>query len=70
MGQTEESAKIAHLALETWAGLRLRPIEVIGETPKRYRVRLLEDTTLPSGRYRLAGEVVLVPKQAVRFEAR
>lgn len=37
----------AYLCLNTWAGLREYPVEIIKETPKRYRVRLLGKTPLP-----------------------
>ncbi len=58
---------MATLEIDGWAGRTSHPIEVIGETPTRYRVRLIEDTRLP-GRYRQGakGDVVLVPKYAVR----
>ena len=45
-----------------WAGRTQTPVMVIGETPKRYRVRWLQ------GSYRrAAGDVTLVPKYAVTF---
>lgn len=56
------------LLLDGWAGRRAYPVDVIGETPKRYRVRLLEDMPLPGRNQRgAAGDVRLVPKHAVRF---
>lgn len=55
----------AFLALDGWAGRHLVPIRVVGETPKRYRVELLEDANLPSRRFAKAGDTVLVPKYAV-----
>lgn len=58
------------LVLDTYAGRMRHPVEVIGETPKRYRVRILESggVMLPGRRYMLCGEEVLVPKYAVRFD--
>jgi len=58
---------MATLELDGWAGRTHWPVEVVGETPTRYRVRLLQDTRLP-GRWREghAGDVVLVPKYAIR----
>ncbi|NLE94386.1 MAG: hypothetical protein GX600_01705 [Dehalococcoidia bacterium] len=55
------------LEIDGWAGRTSAPVEVVGETPKRYRVRLLQDTRLP-GRYRRGakGDVVLVPRYAVK----
>lgn len=54
------------LELDGWMGRTSHPVEVIGETPTRYRVRLLEDTRLPGRRRGAKGDVVLVPKHAVR----
>ncbi len=57
----------AVLALDSWAGRTEHPVEIVGETPKRYRVRILEDwLILPSKRVAERGDVVLVPKYAVR----
>jgi hypothetical protein len=55
------------IALDTWAGRRYYPVEIVGETPKRVRVRILatDGVMLPGGRYARCGEVVLVPKHAV-----
>lgn len=47
---------------QSWAGYTETPVEVIGETPKRYRCRWLE---LSLGRGK--GSVHLVPKRAVKF---
>ena len=58
----------AVLALDSWAGRTEHPVEIVGETPKRYRVRILEDWLgLPSRRVASRGDVVLVPKYAVRI---
>lgn len=55
-----------YLCMDGWAGFHKEPVEIVGETPKRYRVRLLADCRLP-GRLRFGkkGDVVLVPKYAV-----
>jgi hypothetical protein len=55
------------IALDTWAGRRYYAVEVVGETPKKARVRILvpDGVMLPGGRYARYGEVVLVPKYAV-----
>ncbi|RPJ40084.1 MAG: hypothetical protein EHM35_00310 [Planctomycetaceae bacterium] len=55
----------AVLLLDGWAGRSRIPVEVVGETPKRYRVKLLADARLPGGRQFQAGAVVLVPKHAI-----
>lgn len=57
----------AQLGLSGWHGLTWHPVTVIGETPTKYRIRLEEAVRLPGGREKAAQEVVLVPKQAVRF---
>ena len=51
-----------------WAGIRELKAEVIGETPMRYRVKLLETGRWP-GRMRFVevGSIKLVPKHAVRI---
>lgn len=58
----------AYLALDGWAGITCHPVKIIGDTPKKYRVVLGEDTRLPGGRERKKGDTVLVPKDAVRFK--
>ena len=53
-----------------WAGRRRSRVEIIGETPKRYRIRAITRTKL-AGRDRWLenGDVALVPKWAVDLEA-
>jgi len=55
------------IATQGWEGLNYIPVEVVGETPKKVRVKLLRDCRLP-GRNRSGkkGQVVLVPKTALR----
>jgi hypothetical protein len=55
-----------HLRLNSWAGRECIPVEIVGETPKRYRVKLLEAARLPGNRQHAAGDVVLVPRYAVQ----
>ena len=64
-GQRRQAAQ-ATLCLNSLAGRVERPVEVLKETPKRYKVKLLEDALLPSGQKR-AGDEVYVPKYAVRL---
>jgi len=56
------------LLLEGWAGRTETPVEVVGQTEKKYRIRAITETRL-AGRYRwlAAGETTLVPKHAVRI---
>jgi hypothetical protein len=54
------------LCITGWWGDHKEPVELIGETPKRYRVRLLADCRLPGrNRQGKVGDVVLVPRYAV-----
>lgn len=62
-----EEGRPATFGLVGWYGSVNIPIRVLGETPKRYRVRLLADARLPGGRDRRAGDVVLLPKWIVYF---
>jgi len=53
------------VCVETWAGRREYPVEIVGETPRRYRIRAQGEMLLPRRRL-CAGDVALVPKSAVR----
>lgn len=53
------------VALDNWAGRRLCPCEIVGQTQTRFKVRLKADALLPGGRHTKAGETVVVPKYAV-----
>lgn len=59
--------KFGHIVTEGWAGISKIPVEVLSETRKKYRVKLLTDCPLP-GRNRSgkAGQVILVPKDVFR----
>ena len=54
------------IVTDSWAGRRCYAVEIVGETPKRYRVKVLQDTWLPGNRRLPEGSVTLVPKTAVR----
>lgn len=56
----------ARLCLDGWAGRQEVRCEIVGETPQRYRIRLLEPARLPGNRNYQIGDVVLVPKYAVK----
>ena len=55
------------IVLDTWAGRRYYAVEVVGETPKKARVRVLAPggVMLPGRRYVPCGEEALVPRHAV-----
>lgn len=57
--------RAGRVCLDGWAGRSSVPVEVIGETAKRYSVRFLEATTLPHLRDARVGDVKLVPKYSV-----
>lgn len=60
--------KRGHLVLDGWGGISYQLVEVIGETPKRFRCVALTTTRLAGRRgYVLTGETFLVPKRAVIF---
>lgn len=61
------SAVIKSLVLDTWAGRRYYAVEIVGETPKKARIRILTPggVMLPGRRYVNCGETVLVPKHAI-----
>lgn len=55
------------LVLDGWQGITRTQVEVVGETPTRYRIRAIELTRLAGRRRWLPpGGVALVPKHAVR----
>lgn len=56
------------ITLDTWAGRRYYAVEVVGETPKKARIRVLTPggVMLPGRRHVQCGEVALVPKHAVK----
>lgn len=51
-----------YILIDSWAGRHAVSATLIGETPKRYRIRLEEDARLPGGRNMKAGDVTLIPK--------
>lgn len=61
------SATAKCIVLDGWAGRRYSAVEVIGETPKKARIRILTPggVMLPNRRYVQCGEIALVPKHAI-----
>ena len=58
----------AYLCFNDYAGFRMAPVLVVGETPQRLRIEAVRDMRLAGRNRRLpAGETALVPKGAVRF---
>src|SRR5271166_570107 len=57
----------AKICVNNWAGRRELPCEVLRETETRYVCRMLSEGLLPRGRVD-AGDIVEVPKYAVRIE--
>jgi hypothetical protein len=56
----------AKLCINGYAGRREIPVLVVGETRTKYRVQLTQETHLPGARVGQAGDVVLVPKYAIK----
>lgn len=63
--------KPALLCLDGWAGRSETPVEVVGETPKRYRIAIPPGSqpVRLGGRHRWLriGETALVPKTAIKW---
>jgi hypothetical protein len=55
------------IVVDGWSGIRKIKCIVIGETKRRYKVKLLESAKLPSNKIGREGDEILVPKHAVRF---
>jgi hypothetical protein len=69
--QTKFTERPAKIHLDGWAGHRKQAVIVVGETPKRYRVRPAGDTPVQvAGRRRWlhSNQTTLVPKDAVTFD--
>jgi len=58
---------VVELGLQGWGGMIWTRVELVGETPKKYRIRAIRRTKL-GGRCRWlnAGEITLVPKHSIR----
>jgi hypothetical protein len=63
--QTDELGR-GMLRLDSWAGRREIPCEIVKETPHRFLVRLGDDCLLPDGRQAKEGQELYVPKHAVQ----
>lgn len=58
----------AEVHFQSYAGRHKRACWVVGETPKRYRIRVDEPVALPPGfTLLLPGYTKLVPKRAITF---
>lgn len=60
--------KMAYICLEGRGGRIKHPCRVIGETPKKYRVEILEIVILPGNRKKQVGDITLIPKYAIKFD--
>lgn len=58
--------RTALLILHGWGGRLDQKVEIVGETPRRYRIRAITRTRL-AGKYRYIepGQTALVPRGAV-----
>jgi hypothetical protein len=66
LARQEEETMTGVVCLQSWAGYSEHPVEIIGETRTKYRVRALESFKLP-GRWIHKDGVDLVPKPAVKI---
>jgi hypothetical protein len=57
----------AKICVDSWAGRLEEDCEIIGETRTKYVCRMLRDGRLPRRNVK-AGDIVKVPKRAVRIE--
>jgi len=55
----------AVLSLESWAGTLRKRVEIIGETPRRYRIRVVDGYRVRGRRSFSPGDVTLVPRWAI-----
>lgn len=55
-----------YLLLNSWAGQKRVPVEKLGVSRTKYRVKLLCECRLPNQRWYKAGDTAWVPKTAVR----
>ena len=64
-----DSRRYAWVAFDGWSGRWRVRVEVIGETPKCYRVRTIEPTKWAGrNRWLEGGTQTLVPKAAVKLD--
>jgi hypothetical protein len=54
------------LCLQGWHGFSRQRVEIVGETPKKWRIRAIERTRLAGPRWLEPHAVTTVPKHAVR----
>lgn len=60
--------RFAYIFLQGWGGATKQKVELVGETPKKYRIRALELTKLAGrARWIAPGQEALVPKTAVEL---
>jgi len=64
--ENKMDSKLGLLHLESWAGTTKDPVEILKETPKRYKIRFLGETCF-QGKF-TNGKEYYVPKYAVSKE--
>ncbi len=65
--EAEEAVRRGLLMLDGYAGRTEQEVEIVGETPKRTRIRAITPTRLAGRRREMRpGEIALVPKYAVK----
>lgn len=67
MGNEHTPPHFGLLCLDGWHGRSEDRVLIVGETPKRYRIRAIEWTRLAGRRSIEVGQEALVPKRAVKI---
>lgn len=59
--------RLGYLVLNTYAGRRNYPVLITGETPKKFRIKILSEhgVMLPGRKFVNYNDVVLVPKSDI-----
>lgn len=66
---TDNATQYGYIHLQGWHGATRQKVQIVGETPKKYRIKAIEFTKLAGrSRWILEGEEALVPKHAVTVE--
>lgn len=61
--------RFGYVCLQSWSGVTRQRVQIVAETPKKYRIKAIEFTKLAGrSRWIKAGEEALVPKYAVLLE--
>jgi hypothetical protein len=69
MSPSTDRTNYGYVHLQGWNGVTRQRVQIVGKTPKRFRIRAIEPTKLAGrSRWILSGEEALVPQYAVTLE--